>query len=277
MGSPRGASTDPEEPHLAEFQQMAAALYLAAGVGALVGMVLPSRRMSRGAVLGLALGAAVHGVVFATLHRTEPTPQLTDLANAVSFMSWIAICFLLVLMWRLRLPGLVAVAGPIAFLSVFIGAYAAPGAGESPFGSGTWSHAHVLLASAGLSLLGVAGLAGLFFLLEHRRLKAKRRMTQRFRLPSLEALDRVNSVALATGFPLLTLGVLTGMIWLEASVGTVWTGSHHETWSAIGWAIYAGLVGARFLGRQVGRPAAASAVGGFAFLLFAVVGVELLA
>ena len=41
--------------------------------------------------------------------------------------------------------------------------------------------------------------------------------------------------------------------------------------------IYAGLVVSRFFGRQVGRPAAASAVGGFAFLLFAVVGVELLA
>jgi ABC-type transport system involved in cytochrome c biogenesis permease subunit len=261
---------------LAEFQQMAAALYLAAGVGAVVGMVLPSARMARGAVFGLALGALVHGVVFATLHRVDPMPQLTSLASAVSFMAWVMVLFLLVLLWRLRLPGLVAVAGPIAFLAVFVGGYAGSGSVESSFGSGAWSHLHVLLASAGLALLGVAGLAGLFFLLEHRRLKAKRTLPKRFSLPSLEALDRVNSVALATGFPLLTLGVVTGMIWLQASVGSLWTGSHHETWTAIGWAIYAGLVAARFGGRQAGRQAAASAVGGFAFLLFAVVGVELL-
>jgi len=262
---------------LAEFQQIAAALYLAAGVGAIVGMVLPSRRMSRGAVWGLALGAVAHGCVFATLHRVQPTPQVTDLASALSFMAWIGVTFLLILMWRLRLPGLVAVAGPIAFLSVFVSGYMAPGAVDDVLGSGAWSHLHVLLASAGLSLLGVAGIAGLFFLLEHRRLKAKRPISSRFSLPSLEALDRVNSVALALGFTLLTLGVLTGMVWLQGSLGTVWTGTHHETWSVIGWAIYAGLVAARFLGRQVGRQAAVSAVGGFAFLLFAVVGVELLA
>ena len=48
-------------------------------------------------------------------------------------------------------------------------------------------------------------------------------------------------------------------------------------WAVVAWAIYAGLVLARFAGRQGARQAAASAVAGFAFLLFAVVGVELLA
>ena len=39
------------------------------------------------------------------------------------------------------------------------------------------------------------------------------------------------------------------------------------------WGIYAGLVGARFAAHQGARQAAASAVAGFAFLFFAVVGV----
>jgi ABC-type transport system involved in cytochrome c biogenesis permease subunit len=70
--------------------------------------------------------------------------------------------------------------------------------------------------------------------------------------------------------------VLTGVMWLSTESGKLWTASPHETWSALAWAVYAVLVTARFGSRQGGRQAAVSAVGGFAFLLFAVVGVEIL-
>jgi ABC-type transport system involved in cytochrome c biogenesis permease subunit len=133
-----------------------------------------------------------------------------------------------------------------------------------------------VLGGAGLALLGVAGVAGGFFLVEHRRLKSKRPIVRGFRLPSLEALDQVNRVSLAIGFPLLTLGVITGMVWLLRFNGSAWQGSGHETWTAVAWGIYAGLTAARFAGNQGARQAAASAVVGFAFLLFAVVGVGVL-
>jgi ABC-type transport system involved in cytochrome c biogenesis permease subunit len=259
------------------FHQLAAAIYLAAGLGALLGVVLPAPRMLRGATWGLLLGALVHGLAIATLHRLDPPPSLTDLPTAVSFTAGIAVIFLLVLMRRLRVASLTAVAGPVAFLAVFIGALRLPHASESSFGAGSWPHAHVLLSSAGLALLGVAGLAGLFFLIEHRRLKRKRPMGRESKLPSLEALDRINVAALAVGFPLLTLGVVTGIFWVHEALGRVWTGADHESWLAIAWAIYAGLVLARFVGHQGSRQAAASALAGFAFLLFAVVGVGLLA
>jgi ABC-type transport system involved in cytochrome c biogenesis permease subunit len=135
----------------------------------------------------------------------------------------------------------------------------------------------VVLASAGIALLGVACVAGLAFLFEDRRLKAKRRAHRRLRLPSLEALDRVNATALATGFPLLTVGVLAGMMWVQAENGRPWTGTVHETWSVIAWAIYGALVVARFHAHQAARQAALSAVAGFVFLFVAVIGVGLFA
>lgn len=280
-GGPYAPDAPPRVPHsegeLIEFQQIAAAIYLAAGVGALLGMALPSARMSRGAVWGLALGAAIHAVGFATLHRLDPVPPLTSLPVAISVMAWMGVIALLVLMWRVRLMGLAAGVGPVAFLAVFVSSMRVMGAtgGELDAG-GAVPHAHVLLSSAGLALLGVAGLAGVFFLLEHRRIKSKRPAGSGVRLPSLEALDRVNVASLAVGFPLLTLGVITGSIWLQSEKGVPWTGTGHETWTIVAWGIYAGLTAARFAGNQGARQAAASAVAGFAFLVFAVVGVGIL-
>jgi ABC-type uncharacterized transport system permease subunit len=263
---------------LIALHQIAAALYLAAGIGALLGVALPSRRMARGATWGIGLGAMVHAAGFATLHRIEPTPSLTDILLAISLMAWMAVLIVLYLSWRFRLPGFVAAVGPVAFLAAFGGALrlstGMPSATlEAALGGGSMPHAHVLLASAGFAFLGIANVAGLFFLVEHRRLKTKHPLAFGLRLPSLEILDRVNVVSLSLGFPLLSLGVLTGMLWLQTTSGELWLGSTHETWSAIAWAIYAGLALARFAGRQGARQAAASAVAGFAFLLFAIVGV----
>lgn len=256
-----------------EFQQIAAALYLAAGVGALLGLVLPAPRMLLGARLGLALGAVCQTVAFATLHRLDPAPALTDLGQAISVAAWLGVLFGLALLSRIRLAGFVPVLGFVAFLAAFGATLSDPNEAARVEGSGSIPHAHVLLASAGLAALGLAGLAGLFFLLEHRSLKRRRPVARRIPLPSLEALDRVNRVALALGFALLTFGVATGVLWNEARSGRALAGGLHETWTVVAWAIYLGLVLLRFLGHQGARHAAASALAGFAFLVFAVVGI----
>jgi ABC-type transport system involved in cytochrome c biogenesis permease subunit len=66
------------------------------------------------------------------------------------------------------------------------------------------------------------------------------------------------------------------MLWLKTSRGVIWTGTPHEIWCAVAWCIYAGLVLARFATDQGSRQAAASALAGSAFLVFAVVGVGIL-
>jgi ABC-type uncharacterized transport system permease subunit len=253
------------------FQYIAAALYLAAGVGGVLGLALPDPRMQRVAGWGLGLGALSQFAAFATLHRLDPAPSLSDLGYAIAAMAWLAVIFMLLLLTRLRLPGFVPPLAFVAFLASFGATLQNPSAAPEVAGT-TIPHAHVLLASAGLAALGLAGLAGLFFLIEHRSLKRRRLMRRRIALPSLEALDRVNRVALALGFPLLSLGVLTGGLWLQARNGYFWSGSLHEIWMLIAWAIYFGLVSARFIGRQGARQAAASALAGFTFLLVAVVG-----
>jgi ABC-type transport system involved in cytochrome c biogenesis permease subunit len=252
-------------------QYMAAALYLATGVAAVLGLALPAPKVLREARWGLLLGAVVQFAAFATLHRLDPAPSLTDLGYAVAVMSWLSVLFTLLLLARIRLPGFVTPVAFVAFLATFGATLHRPDVIAEQTGT-TIPHAHVLLASAGLAALGVAGLAGFFFLMEHRALKQRRSVARRVAMPSLEALDRVNRVALSLGFPLLSLGVITGALWLDARSGSPWSGSLHETWMLIAWLIYFGLVVLRFAGKQGARQAAASAVAGFAFLLFAVLG-----
>jgi ABC-type transport system involved in cytochrome c biogenesis permease subunit len=260
-----------------QLHQWTAVLYLLAGLVAWVGMALRAPRLERASVGLLLLGVVTHVAAFSVLHRLDPPPPLTDLPAAVSFMACVGTLFFLSLMYWLRLAGLAVLVAPLSFVSVFFASTRLPAAGPASFaGSGSWPHAHVLLGSAGIALLSLSGLAGMIFLAEHRRLKAKRPVARRFPLPSLEALDRVNRLSLAAGFPLLTLGLVTGMIWVNSISGTFWSGTYHETLLASAWVMYTVLAAARFGASQGSRQAAVSAVGAFAFLFFAVVGVELL-
>jgi ABC-type uncharacterized transport system permease subunit len=255
--------------------QSSAALYLAATLAAALGLALPDARLARVSAWTLAAAACVHVVAFASLHALDPPPALTTLPAAVSLMALLAVGFSLALLRRGRLESLAGLVAPFAFAATLYAAARLAGVPPPPpAGAGGWPHLHVILASAGLSLLGVAGVAGALFLAENRQLKAKRGGSLRRPLPSLEALDRVNVVALALGFPLLTCGVVAGMIWSNALTGRVWDGGPHATWTGIAWAIYLALVLARFGMGWRGREAAACTVAGFAFLLFAVLGVE---
>jgi len=270
----------PEERSVViEILQFTAGAYLVASVLAGAGLALGHASFARAAVAALAGAAGLHAVGFSLLHTADPTPPLTNLPMALSFTAWIGTVVYLGLLVRFRLAGLVALVAPLAFLSVFVAtaqlpqvapAAAAPAAGSLP-------HAHVLLASAGLALLGLAGMAGVLFLLEHRRLKRKQSVARDGLWPSLEALDRVNAFTLAVGFLLLTLGVVTGGLWVQSLHGVPWTGSAHEIGSVVYWALYGLLVALRFGVGQGARRCAANAIVGSLFASVAVLGLEILA
>jgi ABC-type transport system involved in cytochrome c biogenesis permease subunit len=211
-------------------------------------------------------------------YEGERTPPLTDLAYVVPFVVWMATLFYLLLLIRVRLIGLAVVVAPLAFIGTFVEFLGAPGAAsgaqpESPI----WSHVHVLLASAGLALLAVSGVAGALYVTRHRTIKSKRPVAVRLPLPSLEALDRVNALSLVVGFLLLSLGVVTGVLWTHAVDGRLWPGTIHANATLAAWLVLVVLVTLRFGAGQGARQSALSSMAGFALMLLAVVGVGMLA
>lgn len=262
---------------VAILQQLSAGLYLAAGLSAGAGFTWARPRWARVGVGLLAAGALAHGLSFSLLHTQQPPPPLTHLPSALSFAAWVGTVAFLLLAWRARLTGLVALVAPVAFLGVCAAVWGGGDPGESTHGAGSLPHAHVLLASAGLALLGLAGLAGGLFLAEHRRLKRRRRLAGGGTWPSLEALDRAGAFAVAVGFPLLCLGVLSGALWQHATLGVYFSGSPHEIACLLATAVYGVLASLRFGARKPAPRLAASSVAGAACLVLALLGVEWLA
>lgn len=253
-----------------------AGIYLLAALAAVAGLGLRVRTAQRAAAGLLAFGAALHAFAFWQLHTLTPTPSLTELPLAASLMAWLTAVSFLALLTRVQGLALSALVAPAAFLGAFAGAiWLRVRTGSEEQLHPLLAHLHVVLASAGFALLAVAGAAGALYLAHHRSIKAKR-PDARSVLPSLEALDRTNTAMLALGFTLLTLGVLTGVLWVLESEGRLWAGGVHANATLAAWALYAGIAVLRFGLHESARRAALQSALGFTLLLVTVLGLRVL-
>src|SRR5262249_4642385 len=131
----------------------------------------------------------------------------------------------------------------------------------------------------------VAFFAGLMYLAQMRRLKAKRPSRPGLALPSLEQSERINRGAITIAFPLLTFGLLIGMILSLAARGEGHSpaSAHVLRWTdpkvlsaLVMWLVFAVLLHARFRPAMRGRSMMVLTIVAFTFLVFAWVGVEAL-
>jgi ABC-type uncharacterized transport system permease subunit len=82
-----------------------------------------------------------------------------------------------------------------------------------------WVFAHVALVLAAYSALILSFLASLLYLLQEQRLKSKTTGGAFRWLPPLETMDQISYRMLLIGFPCMTLGLVTGSLLAEASIG----------------------------------------------------------
>ena len=88
--------------------------------------------------------------------------------------------------------------------------------------------------------------------------------------------DQLSYRMLALGFPLLTLGILSGSIWANASWGSFWSWDPKETWALANWIIFAIYLHSRFVKGWQGSKPAIIACFGFFTLLICFLGVNVL-
>jgi ABC-type transport system involved in cytochrome c biogenesis permease subunit len=237
----------------------------------------------------MALGWLVQTAFLANLALKSPLVLFTTPFESVMMLSWIVALIGLYLMVHSPKPVAVGLfVLPIVLgLVVVAGGFAPRKSDWLDWGGTTafWGTVHGIFLLAGAVFTCVAFLAGLMYLVQMRRLKAKRPSRFGVVLPSLEQSERINRGAITIAFPLLTSGLLIGMI-LSLTARGSGTGEmteHILRWSdpkvvsaLVMWLVFAVLLHARFSPTLRGRSVMVLTIVTFAFLVFTWIGVEAL-
>jgi cytochrome c-type biogenesis protein CcsB len=205
---------------------------------------------------------------------------LSNLFESVVFFSWtIILIFLLIdFKYKYRAVGFFVV--PFALFGM---AWAQLGLDSGieplvPALQSNWLMYHVITCFLGYAAFAVACGISIMYLLREKLERGNGNapaggMLSMF--PSIKILDDLNYRAIMIGFPLLTLGIVTGAAWANYAWGTYWSWDPKETWSLIVWFVYAAFLHARITRGWVGRRAAILSVIGFAATIFCYLGVNL--
>ncbi|RII29149.1 MAG: c-type cytochrome biogenesis protein CcsB [Geobacter sp.] len=246
---------------------------------------------SRNKALGLAgSGIAYAGFVVQTVaiglrwqesyamgHGHAP---LSNLYESVVFFSWtiILIFGIIDLKYKYRVVGAFVV--PFALLGMSWAQLGMESGIEPlvPALQSNWLLYHVVTCFLGYAAFAVACGISIMYLIKEKR-ETPDSSSQAGGIiamfPSIKILDDLNYKAIMIGFPLLTLGIITGAAWANYAWGTYWSWDPKETWSLIVWFVYAAFLHARITRGWVGRRAAILSIVGFAATIFCYLGVNL--
>jgi cytochrome c-type biogenesis protein CcsB len=199
-----------------------------------------------------------------------------NLGEALLLFSWALAAAFLFFYWRYPIKVLGALAAPLATVGVCGSLIlSSPVETASPLLKSVWLSIHVVLAVLGNAALTLAGLGGIFYLIQERQLKGKRFGFFYHRLPSLEQLDALNHRCLTIGFVLLTGGIISGSLYAQYTMGRLWSWDPKEVLTLAAWLIYAVLVHERLTVGWRGRRAAIGALSGLVLLIITFIGAQL--
>lgn len=252
--------------------KIALVAYLAAAVGSSLHVLSLTSAARRIGTAGLAVAFVAHGASIVLRSLATGYPAVTTEYEALSFFAWITVGVYLGVQVRYHLPAVGAVMAPLAFTVTLASFAFYAGVRELPPNlRSAWLPIHVAVAFLGNAVLAFAFCVSLVYLVRERQLKTKRIGGLASRLPSLEALDALNYRALAWGFPLLTLGIVTGALFAKHTWGRFWSWDEREIFSLVTWLVYAGLLEGRMVVGWRGRRAATVTIVGFALVFMSFV------
>jgi len=203
---------------------------------------------------------------------------LTNLYESLVFFAWTIALIYLLLERKFKIKTVGAFVTPFPFI---IMAYASLNPKEIqplvPALQSNWLIAHVVTCFVGYAAFAVSFGVSIVYLL---RMRAEARGIPKGSLweyiPPASGLDEIGYKTIAIGFPLLTIGIVTGAFWANVAWGTYWSWDPKETWSLIVWLIYAAYLHARITRGWRGKKAAYLSIIGFAATLFCYLGVNLI-
>lgn len=242
----------------------------------ILGTVKRSGAARTAATVSYILASVLH---FAGLVWYSSRVQHFPVSNVAEFLltlGWmVSILYLIaVLRWKIHIAGLVL--PPLAFVMTVAAMVWLPStASEGPLLQKVDVLLfHTTLAALGMAAFFVAAAMSLIYVLQDHALKTKQSIKWLDRLPPLDRADRAGLEAMLWGFPLFTLGILSGMGMSMATHKQIWIGGAKGVFPVLAWLIFAGVLTARMTRGFRGRKAAYLTIAGFVLGLLTIVGIS---
>jgi cytochrome c-type biogenesis protein CcsB len=137
-----------------------------------------------------------------------------------------------------------------------------------------WLFAHIIPLFLGYASFTVSFIYSIMYLTQERQLKKKSFGPLFESLPSLETLDALMWKTITLGFPLLTIGLVSGTVWAKTSniLGLLWYLDPKVTLGALTWLIYAAILHLRLGASFHGTRVAIVTIAGFVIVILTFIG-----
>ncbi|PNV87516.1 MAG: c-type cytochrome biogenesis protein CcsB [Desulfobacteraceae bacterium] len=259
------------------FSVITTLLYAVGTVGFLIYVIRTEKVIHRIAYGFLLAGFVSHTLGLAMLVSQLRQMPVTTLPQTFSLFAWAIVGSYLAFQLKFNIRILGTFVSPLAVVFMLLSS-AIPGRviPNSQLFKSFWLTLHVATMFIGMAIFALAFCAGIMYLLQERQIKSKSFGLLYRRLPSLEVLDSLNYVCLTFGFPLITIGLISGFVYAGAVWQSFWHWDPKEILSVVTWLIYAVLLHERLAVGWRGRRAAIMAIIGFSVILVTFVGTSLI-
>lgn len=250
------------------FFHAAIGLYVLSTAGYIAFIVKPElKKIALLSLITAVAGFACHMAYFALRWAESGRIPITNFFEATNFLGMGIMFVFLIMEFRFKIPALGSFMLPLV-IALIIPAATISGRIEEvkPILKSGWLGVHTVLSVFGDAAFAFTFIISVMYLIQERQLKTKHWGAIFHRLPSLDVMDTLAYKAISFGWPLFTLGMITGSIWAESAWGTYWSWDPKETWSMITWVIYLVLLHLRTIGWR-GRKMAFLSILGFVFVL----------
>jgi cytochrome c-type biogenesis protein CcsB len=254
------------------------AAYVIAAIHSILAFVNKRRSLQRVAEWSTVVGFILHTTALIADWVIDDHYPLFSLRETLSFLAWALVALYWVVRYRYHTQAIGAVIIPLITVLTFIALLLGSDSTNAPATfSATWLFPiHTTLLIYAYAAFFIVFMASVMYLLQERELKLKTFSAIFHRLPSLTTINELATTAAALGLILLTLGIVTGMIWSSTRSGRIWHNDPKEIFAVLTWLLYLVLIIYRTTANWRGRRAAWLGVVGFALVLCTFFGAPLL-
>jgi len=254
------------------------AAYLNAAIHSILAFTNKRLSLQRVAEWSIAAGFILHTGALVADWIIDGHYPLFSLRETLSFLAWALVAVYSIVIYRYRTHAVGAFTMPLITVLTLIALLLGTDSANTPATiSATWLFPiHTTLLIFAYAAFFIVFMASVMYLLQERELKLKTFGAIFHRLPALTTINELATTAAALGLMLLTLGIVTGVIWSSTRFGRAWRNDPKEIFAVLTWVLYFVLFVYRLTAHWRGRRAAWLGVVGFGLVLLTFLGARYL-